>query len=117
MAAEGVFKRGPRCNAGTRGLGWRGPPACRVREAQGMARARKPGQSSASGCRAPRAKRPCFGAGCHPAPGPNDAPARAHSGRTRQARPHGSLPAAGADPAASASGRATRKPRHPGRPQ
>lgn len=78
-------------------------------KAQSSARARKPGQTSASGCTVPRARRPCFGAGCHPAPGPNVAPTRARSGRMKQARPHGSFPGAGAAP--------LREPKHTGRPQ
>lgn len=82
-----------------------------------MAQARTPGQSSTSVCTTPRAQRPCFGAACHPAPGPNDAPPRARSGRTKQARSHGPLPGAGAEAAAYGSGRPPPEPRHTGRPQ
>ncbi|XP_049731462.1 uncharacterized protein C1orf127 homolog [Elephas maximus indicus] len=76
---------------GVHSLNCQRPPDCEVPKAQSIARAWWPRLTSVSDCAAPRDRRRCFGAECHPTPCPNEAPARSRSGRRRQARPHGSL--------------------------
>lgn len=116
VAAEGgVFRRGPRTRR--RGTGPRlaaSPGALRSAEST------EPCQGPEAPPRAARHRRPSVPASAPAATqrqAPNVAPARARSGRTRRTRPHGSLPGAGAEAAASASGRGVRRPRPPGRPR
>lgn len=84
------FSSAARADAGPPGLGWRHPRACEAPKAQSTARARKLrlGLPSVAG------PAPGWGAGCHPAPGPQRR-GRASSLGQDQAAPAPRLPSRG----------------------